>query len=106
MPITICVLVLIVFISVRIVVVIIELFLEWFRLSVTSFCLFSHTLSFISSTLVVNGKQILLLLLLLLLLESTFFGHQHAVLISFSHLCAVLISTCTFGRFSGVWHST
>ena len=56
------------FISVRIVVVIIELFLEWFRLSVTSFCLFSHTLSFISSTLVVTGKQILLLLLLLLLL--------------------------------------
>ena len=53
------------FISVRIVVVIIELFLEWFRLSVTSFCLFSHTLSFISSTLVVTGKQILLLLLLL-----------------------------------------
>ena len=54
------------FINVRIVVVIIELFLEWFRLSVTSFCLFSHTLSFISSTLVVTGKQILLLLLLLL----------------------------------------
>ena len=53
------------FISVRIVVVIIELVLEWFRLSVTSFCLFSHTLSFISSTLVVTGKQILLLLLLL-----------------------------------------
>ena len=37
------------FISVRIVVVIIELFLEWFRISVNSFCLFSHTLSFISS---------------------------------------------------------
>ena len=51
------------FINVKIVVVIIELFLEWFRLSVTSFCLFSHTLSFISSTLVVTGKQILLLLL-------------------------------------------
>ena len=48
-------------------IVIIELFLEWFRLSVTSFCLFSHTFSFISSTLVVTGKQILLLLLLLLL---------------------------------------
>ena len=58
------------FISVRIVVVIIELFLEWFRLSVTSFCLFSHTLSFISSTLAVTGKQILLLLLLLLLHDS------------------------------------
>ena len=59
------------FISVRIVVVIIELFLEWFRLSVTSFCLFSHTLSFISSTLAVTGKQILLLLLLLLLLHDS-----------------------------------
>ena len=74
-PITICVLVLIVFISVRIVVVIIELFLEWFRLSVTSFCLFSHTLSFISSTLVVTGKQILLLLLLLLFYFLLIHGH-------------------------------
>ena len=46
------------------------------------------------------------------ILESTFFGHQplpsvslRAVLISVSHLRAVLISIGTFGTFSVVWDS-